>query len=225
VENGRIVKSGASRDVINEIVESTLSDRTRVLFRPVRPDDKEHLRRGVEAMSPESRYRRFFAPLDHLSDEQLAYLTEIDYQDHFAWIAFLPDVEGSPGVGVARWIRDPENPESAEAAVTVVDEWQGKGLGSELLVLLTRSAIERGIRQFTLEVLGENEPMMALLHVVGAVIDQRENGVLFLHVPLPQSAAGLDATPSPAILKAAAEGRLQGEVDKRGFRTRFHVRR
>ena len=224
MENGKIVNTMAADDAIDEIVEGALNDGTRVHFRPIRPDDKESLRRGIEAMSPESRYRRFFSPIDHLTDEQLTYLTEIDYQDHFAWIAFLPDIEGSPGVGVARWIRDPEDPKSAEAAVSVVDQWQGKGLGSALLVLLTRSAIERGVKQFTLEVLGENEPMMALLHTVGAVIDKRDGGVVFLHVRLPETAAGLDATPSPSILKAAAQGRLQGELGKKGFRTRFHVR-
>src|ERR1700736_6701242 len=110
----------AADDAIDEIVEGPLNDGTRVHFRPIRPDDKESLRRGIEAMSPESRYRRFFSPIDHLTDEQLTYLTEIDYQDHFAWIAFLPDIEGSPGVGVARWIRAPEHPESTKAAVTVV---------------------------------------------------------------------------------------------------------
>jgi RimJ/RimL family protein N-acetyltransferase len=224
MENGRIVKSRAADHTLDEIVEGHLNDGTRVHYRPIRPDDKENLRRGIESMSRETRYRRFFAPIDHLSDEQLRYLTEIDYQDHFAWIAFLPDVEGSPGVGVARWIRDPEHPESAEAAITVVDQWQGKGLGSAMLVLLTRSAIERGIKQFTLEVLGENEPMMALLDTVGAVVDKRDGGIVFLHVRLPETAAGLDATPSPSILKAAAQGRLQGEVGKKGLRTRFHVR-
>jgi RimJ/RimL family protein N-acetyltransferase len=214
----------AADDPIFEVVEGVLSDGTRVRFRPIRPEDKDDLRRGIEAMSTESRYRRFFAPIDHLSDEQLAYLTEIDYQDHFAWIAFLPDVEGFPGVGVARWVRDPEHRDSAEAAVSVVDQWQGKGLGAALLVLLTRSAIERGIKQFTLEVLGENDPMMKLLETVGAVIDKRDGGVVFLHVALPETAEGLDATPSTAILKAAAQGRLQGEFGKKGLRTRFHVR-
>src|SRR3979411_1595327 len=50
-------------------------------------------------MSPESRYRRFFAPITQLSDEQLAYLTEIDYKDHFAWIGLLEVSIGSQGVG------------------------------------------------------------------------------------------------------------------------------
>ncbi|HXA42223.1 MAG TPA: GNAT family protein [Candidatus Solibacter sp.] len=207
----------------DEQVEGLLNDGTRIVFRPITADDKELLRVGVERLSPESRYRRFFSPIDHLSDEQLAYLTEIDYVDHFAWIGILPE-RGGEGVAVGRWIRDPEKPDSAEAAVTVADDYQGQGLGSALLVLLARSAIERGVRRFTLEVLGENEPMMQLMQHVGAVIDKREAGVVFMHVPLPATVEELDATPAPAILKAAAEGRIQGEVRGHGFRTRFHVR-
>jgi GNAT superfamily N-acetyltransferase len=204
-------------------MEGVLKDGRRILFRPITPDDKELLRVGVERLSPESRYRRFFSPIAHLSDDQLAYLTEIDYVDHFAWIGILPDA-GGEGVAVGRWVRDPDHPASAEAAVTVADDFQGQGIGAALLVLLARSAIERGIERFTLEVLGENEPMLTLMEHVGAVIDRREGAVVFMHVPLPASIEELEKTPAPAILRAAAEGRIQGEVGARGFRTRFHVR-
>jgi GNAT superfamily N-acetyltransferase len=219
MENGRTVSS----TVPQERVEGILNDGTRILFRPITPDDKELLRVGVERLSPESRYRRFFSPISHLTDDQLAYLTEIDYVDHFAWIGILPDASGE-GVAVGRWVRDPDLPDSAEAAVTVADDFQGQGIGSALLVLLARTAIERGIKRFTLEVLGENDPMLALMEHVGAIIDRRDGGVVFMHVPLPASIEELEQTPSPAILRAAAEGRIQGELGRRGIRTRFHVR-
>ena len=209
--------------VPEETVEGVLNDGSRILFRPITSEDKELLRLGVERLSPESRYRRFFSPIAHLTDNQLAYLTEIDYVDHFAWIGILP-AGGEEGVAVGRWIRDPDHPESAEAAVTVVDEYQGQGIGSALLVLLAKSAIERGIKRFTLQVLGENASMLALMQHVGAIIDRREGGVVFMHVPLPTTIEELEKTPSPAILRAAAEGRIQYEVGRRGFRPRFHVR-
>jgi RimJ/RimL family protein N-acetyltransferase len=209
--------------VPDERVEGLLKDGRRILFRPITPDDKELLRVGVERLSPESRYRRFFSPIAHLSDDQLAYLTEIDYLDHFAWIGVLGDAEGE-GVAVGRWVRDPDQRDSAEAAVTVADDFQGQGIGSALLVLLARTAIERGLKRFTLEVLGDNEPMLALMEHVGAIIDRREGGVIFMHVPLPASIEALEQTPSPAILRAAAEGRIQGEVGRPGLSTKFHVR-
>ena len=207
----------------NESMEGVLKDGTKAVFRPIVPDDKQLLRAGLEGMSPESRYRRFFAPIKKLSEAQLAYLTEIDYQDHFAWVGLLADSAGPEGLGVGRWIRDPHDPESAEAAVSVVDQWHGKGVGSALLVLLARSAIERGVKRFTMEVLGENEPMLSLMQGVGAIIDRRDGGVVFLHVPLPGSVEELDQTASPLILRAAAEGRIQGEVGGRGVPTRFRI--
>ena len=100
------------------------------------------LRAGFERLTPASRYRRFLTPLDHLSDQQLEYLTDVDHHDHEAIAALTPAGEG---IGVARYVRWPEAPDSAEVAVAVVDDWQGRGLGSALLEELTDRAGEEGI--------------------------------------------------------------------------------
>ena len=65
--------------------------------------------------------------------------------------------------------------------------------------------------------------MLSLMQGVGAIIDRRDGGVVFLHVPLPGSVEELDQTASPLILRAAAEGRIQGEVGGRGVPTRFRI--
>jgi GNAT superfamily N-acetyltransferase len=72
-------------------------------------------------------------------------------------------------VGVARYIRDPERADRAEAAVAVVDEWQGKGLGRVLLSHLARQARRHGIRTFTATLLTENRAMRALFEELGEV--------------------------------------------------------
>ncbi len=106
----------------------TLRDGSRVILRPVvvgRPCCCP----GFERLSPESRYRRFFGPMKELSEPLLDYLTAIDYRDHFAWAALSaePGPYGRPaGLGVGRYIRL-EDPQAAEMAVTVVDDWQGGG--------------------------------------------------------------------------------------------------
>jgi len=181
-----------------------LEDGTRVLFRPITPDDKELLQRGMEELSEESRYRRFFAAVNHLSEGQLSYFTELDHQNHVAWIGVLPDTPHQPAIGVARAIRLPENPEAAEAAVTVIDSYQRRGVGRALLQLLARSAIERGIRRFTMLVLGDNEPMLSLMHGLGAESDGFEGNVVRMHVPLPATIEELDQTPVPRVLRATA---------------------
>ena len=83
-----------------------------------------------------SRYRRFLAPIDHLSDQQLAYLTQVDHIAHEALLAI--DTATGEDVAVARFIRDPEDPSRAEVAIVVFDRWQGRGVGRTLADRLAR---------------------------------------------------------------------------------------
>ena len=188
--------------------ESALADGSRVLFRPITPEDKGRLRQGFERLSPESRYRRFFRHMDHLSEKDLRYLTEVDFVDHWSWLAVLPDEEGAPAVAVARWIRVADEPSVAEAAVTVADEYQAHGLGKTLLWLLALSAIENGIGSFRAWVLGENDMMLGLLYDAGAPKGKWESGVMQLDIPLPEHPDQLHETPAPLVLKAVAEGQF-----------------
>ena len=198
--------------------ESALSDGTRVLFRRIRPDDKDRLRAGLEQLSAQSRYRRFFRYIDHFSDSELAYLTEVDFVDHWAWIATLPDALGEPGVAVGRWIRIADEPTVAEAAVTVVDAHQGEGLGKTMLWLLARSAIERGVSALRAWVLGDNEWMLTLLRDTGAPAGTWEAGVLEVDIPLPADPDDLYETPAPLVLKAVASGEIDAEARPHGGR-------
>jgi len=202
---------------------TTLKDGTRLSFRPIRPDDKGSLQRGIEQMSPESRYRRFFAPMDHLSDEQLRYFTEVDQVDHVAWMGILAADPHQRAVAVARFIRIPGQGDAAEAAVTVIDEFQGRGVGRAMLVVITREAIARGIRRFSMFVLGENQAMLGLLHDAGAISDGVHEGVYQMHVDLPERVEDLDESAAPRVLRVAAEGILRGEMAPGLARTRFVV--
>ena len=193
------------------LFESTLPDGRRIVFRPIESGDKEVLVHGFERLSPQSRYRRFFRAIDHLSESQLRYLTEVDGHNHVAWVALLPNepVE-SAGAGVARWIRLKDDPLAAEGAVTVVDELHGMGIGTTLLHLLGREAIARGIRNFKAWVMGENQQVLTMMSELGAHPGRWEAGALEMTIPLPEDPEELEATPAPLILKAVAEGRLTG---------------
>lgn len=128
-----------------------LSDGTAVTLREVEPGDKDALASGFRRMSPTSRYRRFFAPKDKLTDSDLRYLTEVDHRDHEAVVAIGPNDEP---VGVARYVGVGD--ERAEVAVAVVDDWQGLGAGTALLGRLTERARENGIRQFVALIMQDN---------------------------------------------------------------------
>jgi len=115
----------------------TLRDGARLTLRPIAPEDKPLLAASFERLSEESRYRRFFSTINELSSAQLDYLVDVDHSDHEAIIAVDP--ASGEMLGVARYIRSGEDPQSAEVAVTVADDWQGRGLGRALLDRLTHS--------------------------------------------------------------------------------------
>ena len=151
--------------------EHLLDDGTRIALRGITPEDAAELRRGFARLSPRSRQRRFFSVVGDLSTETLRYLTEVDGEDHVGIVATKDslDLKTEIGVGVARFIRLKEDPEVAEAAVTIADGMQHKGAGRLLLRELARVARTKGVRKFRGEILVSNLPMRRLLESVGAV--------------------------------------------------------
>lgn len=185
----------------------SLRDGTNVRLRPVKPDDKDAFRDGFARLSPASRYQRFLSPIDELDDEMLAYLTEVDYVDHFAWVALLDEPgEVGMGVGVARYVRLRDEPDVAEAAVTVVDEWQGRGLGTLLVDALGAVALENGIRTIRGYVLEDNRKMRELLEAAGARLSHDSPGLLRVEVDVAARAEQVRGTLLGAALEALARG-------------------
>jgi GNAT superfamily N-acetyltransferase len=136
-----------------------IRDGTSIRVRPIAPSDKRALADGFARLSDESRYRRFFAPLNRLSTTDLSYLTEVDHHDHEALIAFDPGSDQT--IGVARFVRS-DDPAVAEVAVTVADDWQGRGVATALLEQLVGRAREEGIERFLALILEDNEAAVQL---------------------------------------------------------------
>ena len=143
--------------------EIVLSDGSRALLRLIRPSDKALLAAGMRRLSSEGRYRRFHVPKHDLTRADLKYLTEVDQSTHVA-IGAVRRGGRREGLGIARFVQLPGRPDTAEIAIAVADEAQGRGLGKGLLVRLADAARERGIRYFTCEVLATNQPFLSMLH-------------------------------------------------------------
>jgi len=204
--------------VARRSMEVSLRDGTRVRFRPIVPEDKQHLADGFDRLSPESRYRRFMAPLQELTPEMLRDLTEIDYRDHFAYIAFALEEEGEQGAGVARYVRIPGEPEVAEAAVTVVDDYQGRGLGILLLDALGAVALENGIRRFRAYALDSNRPLQELVREMGAEARFDSPGLVRVEADLPARQDELRGSPMYRLFRALARGEAPPPVTLRELR-------
>lgn len=168
----------------DDTIRTALRDGTHVLIRMVDPDDRERLVEGFERLSTRSRYLRFHAAVEQLTDQQVEYLTDVDQVDHVAWVALDVDQPEHPGIGVARFVRLDDEPNVAEAAVTVLDDYQGQGLGTTLLRLLAGAARERGVDTFRAYVLGENRAVLAMLDALGPTRTERQAGVHQIDVDL-----------------------------------------
>lgn len=134
-------------------------------LRPITPEDESLLLAIFQRLSKKSRYRRFSSNYGELSPTVLAYFTEVDHSDREAIIALKPG--SGDALGVARYVRLSDDPEAAEVAVAVIDEWQRRGLAPALLTELSRRAQHAGIRRFVALVRADNRDAMALFRRVG----------------------------------------------------------
>jgi len=161
-----------------------LPDGSELVVRAIEPADRELLLEGFRELSPQSRYTRFFTPMRTLDSGWLDYLTRVDHHDHEALVAETATA-GEP-VGVARYIRLQGRPATAEVAVTVIDEWQGRGAGSALLALLSSRARNEGIDWFHATCLAENHAVLELFRGFSAVRSERTEGnVVEIDMALP----------------------------------------
>jgi RimJ/RimL family protein N-acetyltransferase len=158
-----------------------LRDGSKVLIRPVRNSDAPHLADGFARLSARSRQLRFHAPKPRLSQAELRYLTDIDHYDHEAIGALN---RGGQGVGIARYVRSADDPRAAEIAITVVDDWQGLGLGTELVAGLSDRARQAGIERFTALVTADNMAVAGLLRKLSARLIRRDSAFLEYEIAL-----------------------------------------
>jgi nucleotide-binding universal stress UspA family protein/GNAT superfamily N-acetyltransferase len=181
----------------------TLRDGARATLRPIAPEDKPLLAAIFERLSEQSRYRRFFTTKNELSPADLDYFVDVDHKDHEAIIAIDPP--SGEALGVARYIRSKDDAEVAEVAVTVADDWQGRGLGRALLDRLTYRARREGVRRFSALVQSDNPASLGLLAGVGDTRRRSDAGEVELVIELPPK-RGMGAQLARALQAAAAGG-------------------
>jgi RimJ/RimL family protein N-acetyltransferase len=187
---GRSPRPGRPPRLAAEGAPVVLRDGSAVLIRPVRSTDAPLLADGFARLSPQSRRLRFLGTKTALSAAELRYFTEVDHHDHEA-IGALSAADGR-GVGIARYIRDAEDPQAAEVAVTVVDDWHGRGLGTELLSRLSDRARQAGIHRFTAMAAAENVAVAGLARKVGACLAGRGPGTAEYEIALVPPEYSLD---------------------------------
>jgi RimJ/RimL family protein N-acetyltransferase len=149
----------------------TLPSGNRVLVRPIAPGDKDKLARGLRQLSEASIRKRFLAAKPRFTRAELRYLTEVDGVNHIALVAVLED-DPDQLVAVARCVRLPDRPDTAEMAIVVGDPWQNQGLGRALATALADAALAAGIRRFAATMLGDNEPARRLMRTFALRLEE-----------------------------------------------------
>lgn len=182
----------------------TLADGGRILVRPLLPSDRDELAQRYLELSPAARRLRFFNAPDHLTDRLLDYLMDVEGPDRGALAAQAIDDEGRPGVGLARYVRSRDDPLCAEAAVTVLDAYQNRGIATVLLRRLADEAREHGITTFTASVMWENRQLLDGLRAFGAEVAPSEPGVALVKIALPHPDVAMPETQLHRVLRVFA---------------------
>lgn len=143
-----------------------LSDDLVIGIRPIVASDPELVTETFADMSDQSRFQRFFSPVDELTSHDMKYLTEMDGSNRFAWAAQV----GDRPVGVARYVRFADEPHAADVAIGIADEFQHRGIGNALVRCLGPVAGLVGIEEFSFDVLPSNSPMLNLLRSINVTI-------------------------------------------------------
>lgn len=146
-----------------------------VRLRQVAAADAAATQAFFSGLSLDSRHKRFHIGLRELSPSLLKLLTEVDQQQHRAWVAEAL-APGGAVVADARYVREPGRPQRAEFAVAVADDWQGRGLGRRLIAHMAQHARRHGVQQLYGDILADHRRMLALMRDQGARLTAHPDG-------------------------------------------------
>lgn len=153
----------------------TLPDGARINLRPIRPSDQDSLIAFHDRLSAQTAYQRFFNVVKHLPRPWAHFLANVDYDRRLALVAEHGEGSSRSLVGVARYDCAGE-PDTAEIAFVIQDDWQNRGLGALLLEALLAAGAARGIRRFRAYVLASNNRMLDLLRRFTMIRERHTEG-------------------------------------------------
>ena len=159
----------------------TLRDGRRAEIRALKSGDRADLIAAVARSSPQSLYRRFFAVKRDFTEPEIEFFLNVDFVNHVALVAIV-DVAGQAVIaGGARYVV--VQPGKAEIAFTVVDQYQGQGIGTALMYHLATIARGAGLKELIAEVLPDNVPMLKVFEKSGSLLSMKREPQV-VHVTL-----------------------------------------
>ena len=162
-------------------VDARMLDGAAIRIRAIRPDDQDRLYEHFRGLGEQSVYFRFMGAKRDLSADDLNRLTDLDFKNHAGLAATVTEDGRERFIGVGRYICG-SDPHRAEVAFAILDEFQGRGIGTLLLEHLGLIADANGIAEFEADVLGDNRQMLEVFAHGGFKSSRSlDSGVVHLH--------------------------------------------
>jgi GNAT superfamily N-acetyltransferase len=166
---GAIVSDAAKYSAVE-----TLRNGRPIKIRALRPEDRDDFVAAVGRASSQSLYRRFFSAKRHFTEQETSFFLNVDFVQHVALVAVVVENGRPTIVGGGRYVV--EKPGLAEVAFTVVDGYQGQGIGSALLGHLAAIARKAGVREFCAHVMPDNIAMLTVFERSGLQLHSKREG-------------------------------------------------
>jgi GNAT superfamily N-acetyltransferase len=176
-------------DAGNYLADKVLRNGTRLRIRAIRPDDKARLLEHFNGLGVRTRYFRFFEYKCGLDGDDLVRFTQLDFDRHVGPAATLVENGRERFIGVGRYVRRDDR-SRAEIALTVLDEYQGEGIGSLLIQHLAQLARQNNITRFEADVMGDNSRMLEVLRKSGCILSHASGaGIVHFTLRCPEFSA------------------------------------
>jgi ribosomal protein S18 acetylase RimI-like enzyme len=171
-----------ARPIDDIVVHSVLNDGTAVCLRTIRPDDAGLLRAGIQKLSAESRYLRFFSPAPAMPDAVIERLVDVDGHDHIAWGAICTECEGEPAIGAVHAVRHKagaggDEMRVGEYSIAILDAFHGQGLARMMTAALLVDCLAEGLTTLDVNILSENHAALGLVKAMGGARKEESRGV------------------------------------------------
>ena len=169
----------------NELEETFfLRDSKPCFIRPILPEDEPLLKTFINQVTKEDLYYRYFSEISEFTHDDLANMTQIDYDREMAFVAIRHPHDDPEIIGVARAMADPDN-QQAEFAILVRSDLKGNTLGHQLMMKLINYTKAHGIKRLTAITMPENRNMISLAKKLGFSVEvQFDEGIVNLNLLL-----------------------------------------
>lgn len=155
-----------------------------IFIRPLMKEDRKAFINAFSKLSDKTKQLRFLTSTDALSEKEFDYLVNVDHENHVAYCAFHNQKGEDVGVGVARYIKSIKKPNTAEIAVTIVDEFQGIGIGKLLIQNIVEHAKKHGIEKLVANAYYFNNTILNIVSKFPYEITGSSDGVLTIEIDI-----------------------------------------